>query len=715
MALPASAITVPQGLRSGLFGFSPTSASLADTMWGYVQSSDQTANLLKNLGPNAIAIGGRQFIVDTSFEPYRREAFKHKTIPAQRQSINLTNVSGQGTINTEGLWRREQTDWSMGSGQKYLDRNQQSVENRFYRSKGIDAFASPNQLSLLNATKQIRDSTNSNVAVTRCGSYLYIIDGNAVYESSNWTSATPTWAVMTYGTATGHPTPSSFYSLDSNGSFVFVATNTGIWYYRAGGTGGTAHRFECYAENDTGTGYTGYNLVRWCNDRVVAASGTKLYGFSTTHVTWPASGNAPTATDTLINLSNTPDWVWSDACQGSANIYACGYIATGSTGYNGSVFRIGLDLTSATPTLKYPVQTLPMSPDEYPTCIQNYLNFVFLGTNRGIRMCQTLNQYDPTSNGNGDLKAGPLIPNQLEQVTYPVRTITADGRYVWFGWSNYDATSTGMGKLDLTMFIENEPLAPSYQSDLMVDVQGEVLDAIYDPLNSLVIMAIKGRGFYCNDSTKYVSVGSLQTGAFTYGIPDHKVPVFFDYGIDEPDNTPSTATPGYVTAQVQIEPFDPSQKQTLNVPAATEGQSEQTITSGSSYIAETFQTIIYIHSDSSQATTPILYRWTLKAWPAAVSETEIHVPLQLHIVNMVEGLEVYADPYEQFMYFEDLRKSQTIVQYQESTLTANVIVDSLEWAPYKRQGNYEGGFEGDLVVTLKTIGGYNQYNGYPTE
>jgi hypothetical protein len=708
-------ITIPQGLRSNLFGFSPSSGSLADTFWGYTDSSDQTANLLKNLGPNTIAIGGRQFVVDTSFEPYRREAFKHKTIPSQRQSINLTNVSGQGTINTEGLWRREQTDWSMGAGQKYLDRNQQSMENRFYQSKGVDAFAVPNQLTLLNATKQIKNSANTNLGVTRCGTYMYVIDGNAVYESSNWFSSSPSWAAMTYHNATGHGTPTAFYSIDSNGSFVFVATDTGIWYYRAGGSGGTLRRFECYAENHTGTNFTGYNLVRWCNERVVAASGTELYHFETTHATWPTPGGVPSGADIAINLANSPDWVWSDACPGSANIYACGYIATGNTGYSGAVYRIGMDTTSSPPTLKYPIQTLPLSPDEYPTCIQNYLNYVFLGTNRGIRMCQTLNAYDPSSNGNGDLKAGPLIPNQLQQVTSPVRAITADGRYVWFGWSNYDDTSTGLGKLDLTTFIESQPLTPAYQSDLMVSGSGEILDTVYDPLNSLVIFAVSGKGFYCNDSTKYVSSGYIKTGAFTYGIPDHKIPVFFDYGVDQPDDTPAGATPSYVYAEVQVEPFDPSRQHTLVVPAAAEGQSEQTVTGGASYLSETFQTVLYIVSDNANATTPTVYRWTLKAWPAAVSETEIHVPLQLHVVNTVDGLETYSDPYEQFMFLEDLRKNQTIVQYQESTLTANVVVDSLEWAPFKRQGNYEGGFEGDLVANLKTIGGYNPYNGFPTE
>lgn len=717
--------TIPQGLRSHTFGFSATSAALADAFLGYYSSSNQTANLLANLGPNAIAIAGRQFIVDTSFEPYRREAFKHKTIPAQRQSINLTNVSGQGTINTEGLWRREQTDWSMGAGQKYLDRNNANTENRFYSSKGLDVFETTNQMTLLNATKQFRASSNANVAMTQCGGYLYVIDDGAVYESTDWANGSPTWTLMTYHGATGHTTPTTFSSLDSDGTFVYVASDTGIWYYKAGTVTGTpsgavAHRFECYAENPSGLTY---NLVRWVNDKVLAAAGPNLYVFpistsSSVHTTWPNAGNAPTGTDTLMTQAN-PNWVWVDACSGSANVYACGYVVNGGNYYNGVVYRIGITLTGSTTTVgtvawNYPVETLPLSPDEYPTSIQNYLNYVFLGTNKGVRMCQTLNQYDPSANGNGDLKSGPYAPNQLQPLSHPVRAITGDGRFVWFSWSNYDTTSTGLGKLNLSTFVNGDTLTPAYASDLMTDVQGEVVDLCYDPLHNVVMFAVAGHGFYMTDTSKYVTQGTLSTGGFSYGIPDHKIPVFFDYGVDMPDNVPAGAVEGYVNADVQIEPFDPSQIQTLTVPAAAEGQSEQKIPSGSAYSAELFQTILHAYSDSTQVTTPTIYRWTLKSWPAAVSETEIIVPLQLHIVNMVDGLEVYTDPYAQFQFLEDLRETQTIVQYQESTLTANVIVDTLEWAPFKRQGNYEGGFEGDLVVTLKTIGGYNPYTGYPT-
>ena len=710
--------TIPQGLRPITFGSArptdttnipnPAGTGLADAFLGNYATSDTTASLLFNLGPNAVAIGGRQFIVDTSADPYRRDSFKHKSLAAQRQSINLTNIAGEGTINTEGLWRRGQVDWSVGAGQKYLDRKTTSDESRFYQSKGVDVFANPYQVTLLNDTKSIKSSVNTNLAITRCGTYTYVIDSNVVYECADITAATPTWTAMTFNSATGHSTPSSFYSIDANGSFVFVATNTGIWYYQAGGAGGTVRRFECYAENDTSTytSFTGYNMVRWANDRVVAGSSTQLYAFATNHVSWPSAGNSPASGDRLYAMSSSPTWQWVDACSGPSAIYFAGYATTNGKGYNGGVFKSGITVSGLTISINAPTQALPMSPDEYPTCIQGYLDYIFIGTNRGIRMTQPDSQ--------GGLTSGPVIPSLTQPVTQPVRAITGDGRFVWFGWSNYDASSTGLGRLDISNNIANQNLTPAYQSDLMVSGSGEVLDLSWDPALGQPIFAVSGKGFYTTDTTKYVAQGYIKSGGITYGIPDHKIPVFFDYGVDEPDNTPVGATEGYVNAELEVEPFDPSQKRTLVIPQATEGNSQVTISSGSAYKSEMFQVNIYLNSDSAHATTPTLYRYTLLSWPATVSETQIIVPVQLMLVNVVDGLETYADPYEAFMYFENLRQSQTIITYQESTLTANVIITLLDWQPHKRQDNYESGFEGNCIIYLQTVGGYNPYPGIPT-
>jgi hypothetical protein len=777
--------TAPEGLFSELFGFSKTNTDVADAFYSYLTPSTVVASAVASLGPNAVAINGRTFAADTSFEPYRREAFRHRTIPAQRQSINLTNIAGEGTVNTEGLWRREQIDWSQGAGQLFLDRKTESIEYRYYKSKGVDPFNSPNQLTLLKDTYKRYNisSSGNNLLMSRSGTNVFIVDGTTVKSTSDWTSYTTyTW------NTTGYTTPTSIRGIATNETYVFLATDTGIWYYQvgngttfygfakpdvaltttssgsqtlttgnstfntatngtvgwptngqfsfaSGGTtyvasynGTTANSFlnvslasgsVTVSSGTTLTEYashfstsTGYDNVFWANDQVLACSGARLYAFQPTHVTWPLGGtptigSAPGTNDVLYTHAN-PYWAWSDAVGGETQIYVAGYATQGGKSFSGCVYRVSLTTNSAGViqpwTLNTPVQALPMSPDEYPTCLASYLNFVFIGTNKGIRMAQTLSVYDPTATATGDLKSGPLIPNLLQPVTYPVRSIVGDGRFVWFGWSNYDNTSTGLGKLDLSNFINGDPLTPVYSSDLMATTQGEVTFVDWDPITQTPFFAVKGVGIYSQHPTKFVASGSMESGIFSYGVPDPKIPVFFDYNAIVPSGCS-------VSAAVQIDPNDPDYSGPVALPAITSSSANE-ITFPSGYRAEQFSTTMTLTSNTTQLATPIMYRWTLKAWPAVVSETQISVVLQLFSVNVVDGQEVWVDPYDSFIFLENLRRSQQIVTYQEGPLTAQVIVDGIDWIPHKRRGGYENGFEGDCVAFLKTIGGY-VYNPVP--
>ena len=102
-----------------------------------------------------------------------------------------------------------------------------------------------------------------------------------------------------------------------------------------------------------------------------------------------------------------------------------------------------------------------------------------------------------------------------------------------------------------------------------------------------------------------------------------------------------------------------------------------------------------------------MHRWTLKSWPAAVSGTQISVVVQLFSVNVVDGLEVFVDPYDSFSWLEARRQNQDIMTYQEGPMSVTCVIDGLDWLPHKRRGNYENGFEGDCVIFLKTIAPYN--------
>lgn len=936
-----------------------------------------------NLGPYAISLtsstnGSRQFAIDTSFEPYRREAFRHRTIPAQRQSIMMTNIAGQGTVNTEGLWRREQTEWSMGAGQQYLDRKSDSQETRFYQSKGVDVFSFPLQATLLPDTfrKDSIGSVNNNLMMSRCGDYVVYVNGATV----SYVNATPTgrdgggrlteWGsatTCTFNTIDGGTAPSTIYSITTNDTYVFIAADTGIWLCNIA----TSSQFYLYMAPDTDN--EGYTLVRWANDQLIASNGNKLYAIqprqdptisTNTYPFWgnpPSTANAqssittiepqyngtnfalvttqtphnlvagqpisitdsatsasitsitqqitftgnvtsgsvtitnvnatglvvgmaltsshitsgqtitaingktltisaaatgtatkekitaaftgyatvqtgvphnlgageditiavtaptgavayntpnanqpaptvktvvdsttfiyettaPTGTTaatagtvsgngsygynttyqvasvisttqftiactftgagatkgTVVNSSlpdllyahENPSWIWSDATSGLTQIYYSGYVKSGSGKfYSGGIYRSDLlgsststaagisTITSSSITAPFqldtPILALPMSPDEYPVCLASYLNFIFVGTNRGIRMTQTLSIYDPTATATGDLKSGPLIPNILQPVTQPVTAIVGDGRYVWFAWNNYDDQSTGLGKLDLAEFIKGDPLTPAYASDIMVNqVPGanNIINSLdWDPYFNTPIMAIGGSGIWGPSAQneggnpivyKYVPSGNITSGIFDYGIPDKKIPVYFDYGAIAPASKGTG-----IQAFIDIDPNDSDAAGLQVLPSYPQnGDTSVSEFPVPNYHAEQFSVSLTLISDApNHGYSPILHRWTLKAWPAAVAGTSIMIVVQLFSVAVVDGMETFVDPYDNFIWLENRRQNQEILTYQEGPLSVTGVIDTLDWLPHKRRDNYENGFEGDCVITFKTVSPY---------
>ena len=125
-----------------------------------------------------VTIAGRAYVMDTSFgalSPWPRLS-DTRSIQAQRESISLDNIPGEGTVNTEGLWRREADDWSKGAGQPYQDRKD-SIDARFSTSKGINPWMQW-QASLLNDTKQV-EALAGQAQVVQCGSYIYVLDLSA--------------------------------------------------------------------------------------------------------------------------------------------------------------------------------------------------------------------------------------------------------------------------------------------------------------------------------------------------------------------------------------------------------------------------------------------------------------------------------------------------------------------------------------------------------
>lgn len=676
---------------------------LGDALWKDPTPGDPTSASLVPLGNFPIAVNGRTFAIDLDFQNIlgRRVVYKWTSLPPQREAVTYDNIPGEGAVNIEGLWQRGQINWSMGAGEQYLDVERDSQSARFYESKGVDPFTMPYQVTLLPDVVNQYSTSNSNVKAVRCGTSVYVIDGTSVYYISGW-GASP--QLLGYGfLATA---PSAFYDICSNDSYVYVATNVGIVYFH----GASAYPTIAaqYALPDSGNP-GGYTMVKWCNDQVIAAYKNVLYGFRFNF----SAGSAPSSGDILLQHAN-PSWVWSSAVGGETQTYISGYVSQNGSNFSGCVYRSALNTSSASNSIPWvlntPVQALPMSPDEYPVCLASYLNFIFVGTNQGIRMCQTLSIYDPSANATGDLKSGPFIPNLLQPVSNPVTAIVGDGRFVWFAWSNYDSTSTGLGKLDLTTFIAGDPLAPAYCSDLMVTGQGIVNSLDWDPNLRVPMFAVAGKGVYTPDISSsgainnYVAQGTVSSPIFMYGIKDPKIPVFFDYGVEIESGT--------CGAQLITNPLNPELQQTYTIPSVSSSSDAQ-VSVPENIRAEQFRTVMTLSAGTdgsgNRSYSPTWYRWTVEAWPAISTSSSYEISLIIRNFREMNqnGQNFYSNPYEVFSWFDNLRFNQTIVTFQEGQMSANVIVYTVEPIPHKESGIIGYGLEGDLVVTLRTIGRIN--------
>lgn len=653
---------------------------------GFVAALDEPFNLAASASTTdvpfvfPISIDGRTYEVDTSFEALKRDAFRHRSIPAQRQPTDITNVPGEATINTQGLWRRTAEDWSGGGGQLFFDRHNCDAA-RFRISKGVDPWTQF-YLRLLPDTTQLLAINDTTIQVMCVGIYTYVLQSTQIRFSSN---------LITWTTCTGLPS-TGLNSMCTDGYNVWVGCGSNGIY---AGTSGAAG----FSQMTTGN----VGLVAYVGARILCANGPNVYNVISTSLS---------ALPSPLFTHTNSQWTWTSFTSGSGQIYMAGFAGNDSEVWRTAVETGGF---SAGVALTAPVLSAPMPRGELVYSMFAYLNFVLLGTSAGARFCQTLNANDPSGNA-GDLRLGSIVPNLTQPMTAPCKAFTGQNQFVWFGWTNYDSGSTGLGRIDMTRF--TSPQTPAYASDLMATTQGAVISA--DWLGSGAtfngqmtptdgpIFAVSGVGVFQVSNT-YVAEGILDQGLTTFGIPDNKTGVYYyvkpqlplqgtigaalsvDQGAFQSLGTVATAPPmpQFTIPQLQGEYLEP---QVQLFPSTN-------IVYDSSTLYDTAAAY-----DGTNAT-PTVLRSTLKAMPNVVAGILISVVLSVFETVTVEGIEHFFDPYVEYAYMTNLYQTQKIVVYQEGPFSAEVIVDSLDWLPWKKRDDEDGGFQGLLTVFLRTLSG----------
>lgn len=549
-----------------------------------------------------VSLAGRGYILDLKANEYA-----HRTVPILKQDLGADEAEiGERSLNPEGPWRRSSSSWHGGAGQEHRDLSDSST-TRFRSSKGVDVWTR-GQLSLLAGTAEAHALSGGTTAqIVSMGDYLYFTDDEDVVRTD---LTTPT-------TCTGTPS-ADVLSITASGSTVWAA------YGASGVYAATGTSFSNVTTDDA-------NLVGWAKGRILMADGKLLSDLS--------SGTPAAVLDHA-----DAGFEWTCIGDGVGNIFA-----GGNSGNKALIYRIGI--TADGSSLSAPVVAARLPDGELIHSMVGYLGTLILGTSKGFRLC--------AESDSGQLTMGDLI-----DLGVAVRAFATNGDSVWFGWSNYDAASTGCGRINLG-YPFTSTLVPAYASDLMVTGQGTVDGLAF--LGDALAIGVAGDAIYEPSGT--VASATLESGRISYGLAEEKI---VRGGIVDFDGT--------VTLSIST---DGGEFTTLDESGETERgrYHEWRLTLG------TGATVRGV---------------TLLAYPSPARTRTITLPLLLHeTVKTVAGSELAFKVDDARLEIESLAETQRIVTYQEGSRRFQVKVEDYVWAPYAP--NLSGSWDGTMTIKVKEV------------
>ena len=607
-------------------------ATLIDFSSAFTAASFFTGTGASQLVPDVfpVAINGRPYMLDMASNQFTRQ-FDARV----RDSVDQSAEPGESAINPQGLWRRSQSSWHYGAGQEYSD-TAESEAFRFQTSKGVDVW-DKGKLTLLKDTTEVLADSAGNLQALTVGTRLYVGTGEDVKYTTD---------LSTFTDCTSEP-GGNVGGMATDGFNVFVA-------FAANGIHKVTTSSDAFGSHITGTD-TFVNL-RYVKGRLMASQDNDVYNFTAAGI--PGSP--------LFTHSNT-GFRWVGFAGGQNHIYMGGFAGNQSLVYRTT---IKADATS----LDAPIVALELPVGEIITGLDSYLNFVLIGTTTGIRVA--------TSDAEGNLVSGPLI-----ELGSSVTSFSGNGRFVWFNLDDFDSTSTGLGRLDLGVFVSANQ--PSFASDLMVTAQGNVSSV--NTINGRPVFVVSGLGIYVQHATDLVTSGYLESGIYRWGVPDAKFIPKLDLRC--------LPLVGSITISVASDDGAFTDFTTFD----TEGSKEKTLDGPETKIFEAEIKITLTRSATATAG-PTLTRWMARAYAAPLRSQIFIVPLIMHHKLSIQGREYFQDVDKEMLFLRDLVETPRVINYQENTETFSVVVEDVQFrARHITNSHNENDIEGTAIVVMRSV------------
>ena len=580
-----------------------------------------------------VAINGRPYLIDSKSGRFTRQ-FDARV----RDSQDNSTAPGEAAISPQGLWRRGQNSWHFGAGQKYAD-SAASQDYRFYKSKGVNPWTR-GQLTLLNATLLSKSSAATESHMVVQDGRVYASLNGDVFYSTNPFSTSATWTACT-----GEP-GGTCQAMATDGNDVYLAfPSDGVRKIDTSVDIGVISGTKYVNSNDN------YYMLGFAKNFMWGAYSHKLATIS--------SGGSKT--DHIV-----PDdtaFTWVGVATGQNAVYAAGY-----SGKKSLVYKITI---KADGTLDAGVVALELPTGEVATAISGYLGAILLGTNKGVRYCST----DSDSN----LVAGAIIPTSSD-----VKKFSSNDRFTYFTWTNYDGTSGGVGRLDLSVFTAAN--TPAFATDLMYSSTAAIQNVVI--FEDKPVFTVSGVGIVAQDTANLVTSGTLETGRYTWGIPDRKFAPRFDIRVEP--------LVGSISAEVAINNGTYESIGTHN----DTGDTEHTFLAPEDKFIDAGYRLTLTRATA--LTGPTFSRWMARAYAAPARSRLISVPVLLHSVLRAGNKDYYLDVENERDLLDNLVTDPRIVTYQEKGDTYSVIVEDIEWQALDVSSD-DWLWEGTAVVIMRTV------------
>jgi hypothetical protein len=344
------------------------------------------------------------------------------------------------------------------------------------------------------------------------------------------------------------------------------------------------------------------------------------------------------------------DFSWVDMCEGLGDGFLLGGI--------GDRWMIqSITVSSDALTLAPPIVAAPLPEGEVGYALESYLGYVVVGTSTGWHFGVP---------SNGQLALGRLVDTAA-----PVRCFEGQDRFVWYGQSTTSGTPAGLGRADLSTFVQ--PMTPASASDLAADTEGIVRGVATvgagPEFAGRRVFTVDGVGVFM-EADDLVPEGHLEQGAMTFGTSDPKMGLYAQL-YSEPLS-------GGIQVQVS---WDLGPSEVVADATAQGSLSGGNIPAAVKFASASF--VFYLTRNPDISTEgPRLTRLEFRAIPVTGRASEWRVPLLVHdslgYDNVVRGRDVISD----FDLLMELVETRREFDYREGTRLYRVHAVDFLWVPH---------------------------------